>query len=122
MKTLNRLLAQDNSLNLYFITDCWTSTKKKEGKGNDSFEGGTQKTQELVTELVSTGETTKSDHNPATLSLLQATILLLRAAWLSGSTAKENGKYHCICPYSKNASCDIQVAFLLIPLSQMLPS
>lgn len=32
MKTLNRLLAQDNSLNLCSITDCWTSTKKKGGQ------------------------------------------------------------------------------------------
>lgn len=86
---------------------------------NDSFQGDTQG---LVTEVVSTGETTRSDQDPATLSLLQANIVLLRAVWLLGSTAKENGKHHCISSYNKNASCDIQVAFLLAPLSQMLPS
>lgn len=122
MKTLNRFLAQNNTLNLCFITDCCMSTKKKEGRGNDSFQGDAQKTQDLVTELVSTGETTKSDQDPSTLSLLQANILLLRTVWLSGSTAKENGKYHCISPYNKKTSCHIQVAFLLVPLSQMLPS
>lgn len=72
--------------------------------------------------MVSTGETIKSDQDPTTLLLLQAKILLLRAAWLSGSTAKESGKHHCISPYNKNASCDMQVALLLVPLSQMMQS
>lgn len=122
MKTLNRFLAHNNSLNLCFITGCCTSTKEMVGRGNDSFLGDTQKTQDLVTELVSTTETTQSDQDTASLSLLRINILLQRVAWLPGSTAKDNGKHHCTTPYNNSTPCNIQLAFLLVPLSQMLHS
>lgn len=124
MKTLNRFLSQDNSLNLCFITGSCTSTKEMVGRGNDSFLGDTQKTQDLVTELVSTTETTQSDQDTASLSLLQTNILLQMAAWLPRilqSTAKDNGKHHCTTPYNNSTPCNIQLAFLLVTLSQMLP-
>lgn len=108
MKTLNRFLAQNNSLNFCFITGWCTSTKERVGRGTDSFLGDTQKTQDLVIELVSATETTQSDQDTANLSLWQINILLLRvlrAAWLPGSPTKENGKHHCT--YSLQQQCTL---------------
>lgn len=105
IKTLNRFLEQDKSLNLCFITGYCTSTKERVVRKSDSFLGDTQKTQDLGTELVASTESTQGDQDTASPFLLQINILLLRAAWLPGSPAKENSKHHCT--YSSQQQCSL---------------
>lgn len=121
MKTLNRFLAQDNSLNYVSSQTAVGIQRKTRAGAMILFRGTHRKHRTLSLNWCLLAKPSKATKIQQSFPCFQPTYWSREQPGCQAVLQRKMAN-HRISPYNNNASHYIEVAFPLVPLPQMLPS